>query len=441
MHFFRLTRRFVARAAVAIIATGLWTGVVDATEPAPASIQPASVEPASVDPASAPLREALRASWRQHPSYGATEAQLAAARAHRDAAAQPLYNPELTFSGDDGGGERTASAGVNLTLDLGGKRRARSEVASARVDLAIAEARLYRRDFARRWLGAWADLQASRQRVQTGERRLTLVSRFADLAEKQFAADDISGLERDLAQLARDEAQAEQSQLLAEQADAEARFRSHGGNVEAIAALPPTGDAPPVIEGTDTADPQAQPEWQAAEAAAIAAERDVVVARRNRIADPTIGAYGGRREYDVGGLRDTVVGVTVTVPLYVRNRYRAEVVAAEADADAARAERDRVRIALDADRRRAIDSYVATRTAWAGWTRSRGTDVERRAALLERLWREGELSTADYLLQLKQTLDTQLAGAELQARLWRTYTDYLAATGRLEDWAGLERTP
>ena len=64
-----------------------------------------------------------------------------------------------------------------------------------------------------------------------------------------------------------------------------------------------------------------------------------------------------------------------------------------------------------------------------------------RANLLEKLWREGELSTADYLLQLKQTLDTQLAGAELEARLWRSYADYLAATGQLERWAGLEGTP
>ena len=80
-------------------------------------------------------------------------------------------------------------------------------------------------------------------------------------------------------------------------------------------------------------------------------------------------------------------------------------------------------------------------SAWARWQASRGTDVERRANLLEKLWREGELSTADYLLQLKQTLDTQLAGAELEARLWRSYADYLAATGQLERWAGLEGTP
>ena len=84
---------------------------------------------------------------------------------------------------------------------------------------------------------------------------------------------------------------------------------------------------------------------------------------------------------------------------------------------------------------------VSAHSAWSRWQASRGTDVERRANLLERLWREGELSTADYLLQLKQTLDTQLAGAELEARLWRSYTDYLAATGQLERWAGLEGTP
>ena len=98
-------------------------------------------------------------------------------------------------------------------------------------------------------------------------------------------------------------------------------------------------------------------------------------------------------------------------------------------------------IELDAERRRAIDSYAATQAAWGRWQASRGTDIERRANLLERLWRQGELSTTDYLLQLRQTLDTALAGAELEARLWRNFADYLASTGQLERWSGLEGTP
>lgn len=418
-------RRVAARLALTMLAAVvLWSPVIAAQAPDP--LAPSA------------LREALQAAWQQHPSYRATEAQLAAARARLDAAGQPLYNPEVEFAVDDEGPDRTATAGANLTLDLSGKRRVRRDAAAARLDLAGSEVRLRRRDFARQWFSAWADLQTAQQRVRTGERRLALLTRFAGLAEKQFAADDISGLERDLAQLARDEAQAEQSQLIAERADAEARFRAVGGSPELVARLSLPSDGLPAPAATDTSIEQL-PEWRAAQAAALAAEREVAVARRNRVADPTVGIRAGR--IDLDGLQDNVFGASVSIPLFIRNSYRAEVVAAQADAEVAAAEAQRVRLELDADRRRAIDSYAAAQAAWSRWQVSRGTDVQRRVDLLEQMWREGELSTADYLLQLNQTLDTELAAAELEARLWRNYADYLAATGQLERWAGLERTP
>src|SRR3546814_624552 len=130
-----------------------------------------------------------------------------------------------------------------------------------------------------------------------------------------------------------------------------------------------------------------------------------------------------------------------SIQRFVRNSYDAEVSAARAEANAAAARVDRIGLELVSGRRRAIDTYAAAQSAWTQWQASRGTDVQRRADLLERLWRQGELSTTDYLQQLKQTLDTALAGAELEARLWRSYADYLAATGQLERWAGLEHTP
>jgi cobalt-zinc-cadmium efflux system outer membrane protein len=425
MHFVRSPRRrFVVRPGIAIgLAIALSMPVFAADTVAP-------VAPPAI-------REALQSAWQHHPSFRATEAQLTAARARLDAAGQPLYNPEVELASDDEGPDRTTTAGLNLTLDLSGKRRVRRDAAAARVDQATAEARLRRRNFAQQWFAGWADLRSATERVATGERRLALMTRFAELAQKQFAADDISGLERDLAQLARDEAQAEQSQLLADQAEARARFRTLNGSPELPAtALPTSALPPPQAEGARI---EELPDWQVAQAAAAAAEREVTVARRNRIADPTLGLRGGRVDY--GNVSDNVVGVSISVPLFVRNSYRAEVVAAQADADVAAADVERVRNELEADRQRAIDSYAATQMTWTRWQASRGTDVERRTTSLERLWREGELSTADYLQQLKQTLDTQLAGAELEARLWRSYTDYLAATGQLERWAGLEGAP
>ena len=427
MHFVRSPRRrYVVRLGILVLlAASLLSGLSVAAQ-APDAQAPAA------------LREALQAAWQHHPSYRATEAQLAAAHARLDAAGQPLYNPEVELAGDDEGPDRTTTVGLNLTLDLSGKRRVRRDAASARFDQATAEAKLRRRDFAKQWFASWAELQTAQQRVRTGERRLALVTRFGELAQKQFAAADISGLERDLALLARDEAQAEQSQLIAERAEAEARFRAVGGVPVLVASLALLTDTlpPPNVPVTGI---EQLPEWQAAQAAAVAAERDVTVARRNRIADPTVGVRAGRIDY--GGLQDNVFGASVSIPLFIRNSYRAEVVAAQADADVAAAETARVGIELGADRRRAIDSYGAAQAAWSQWHASRGTDLQRRTELLERLWREGELSTADYLLQLKQTLDTALAGAELEARVWRTYTDYLAATGQLERWAGLEGSP
>ncbi|MBL0162481.1 MAG: TolC family protein [Xanthomonadales bacterium] len=384
------------------------------------------------------LRDALQGAWQDHPLHDVTEAQLAAASARRDAAGQPLYNPELEFQINDEGEDRSATAGFSLTLDLGGKRRARRDAAGARLDEAIAEARQRRRVFIHDWLVAWTDLHTAAQRIALGERRLALVARFAGLAERQFLADDISSLERDLATLAHDEALVEQSKLESDLSNAKAALVALGGagdhfptNELATGSLPETVGMP--------GDLQAQPDWQVAQARAQASTREVVVARRNRIADPTLGISGGRIDY--GSFRDNVIAISLSVPLFVRNTHASEVVAAQADADAADAEIAHVRLKIDAERQRATTNYASSRRAWSRWQSSRGTDIEHRAQLLERLWREGELSTADTLLQLRQTLDTALAGIELEARVWRDYGDILAAADQLERWVGWENTP
>ena len=85
-----------------------------------------------------------------------------------------------------------------------------------------------------------------------------------------------------------------------------------------------------------------------------------------------------------------MLGVSVSIPLSIRNGYRAEVRAAQAEADVA-SRRGRtgspcVRVQPDQN----AESYRAAKSAWDDWRDSRGTDVERRASLLERSRREGE---------------------------------------------------
>ena len=196
--------------------------------------------------------------------------------------------------------------------------------------------------------------------------------------------------------------------------------------------------APPPAWSPSTEDRVARiPEWRVASATAASASQRISIAERERRPDPTLSVRAGR--VDLGRASDNVLGVAFSVPLFVRNTYRAEVVAARAEAGAADAEQRRIELELSARADRTTRTYEAVRSAWEQWSKSAGTDVDKRADLLERLWRAGEISTADYLIQLKQSLDTALAGADLQGRLWRSYVDALYSTGRLDAWVGFDR--
>ncbi|MBS0576426.1 MAG: TolC family protein [Proteobacteria bacterium] len=389
---------------------------------------------APVAPAS--LRQAFAGAWQSHPSAKAADATLAAARARADAASLPLYNPEIELASEHSGTDRTRTVGVRLELDVGGKRSSRAAVADARVAEEVLRARVTRSEFAARWLAGWASWRSANERLRIGQQRDDLMARFAVLAQKQFAAGDISSLERDLALLARDEAQAELAALQSEVAEADEALRQVGGVPDA--GIPATLSELPEPAPFDAMALAASPEWRLADARARVAEQAVTVAERDRRPDPSLSLAAGR--IDQGGLSGNVVRASVSMPLYVRNSYRSEVDAAHAEADAAAAEADRTRLELSARARRAIASYAAVRQAWTRWHASPATSTEHRAELLERLWRAGELSTADYLQQLKQSLDTALAGAELEGRLWRSAADDLAATGQLEHWLGLDAT-
>ena len=192
-----------------------------------------------------------------------------------------------------------------------------------------------------------------------------------------------------------------------------------------------------------TADPSwqvaAAPEGRIAAAAAASAATRIAIAERDRRPDPTVSLYGGRKDLGTGAGTEGVVGLAVSVPLFVRNSLSAQLAAARADASAATAEQRRAELELRARAERSAGTYAAVRDAWTRWSLSSGTDVTTRADLLERLWRAGEISTADYLIQLKQTLDTALAGADLRGRLWRSYVDALYSTGQLDAWVGFDR--
>ncbi|KJV31346.1 transporter [Luteibacter yeojuensis] len=372
----------------------------------------------------------MRDLWRGNPRVEAADANLRAAQARAMAAAQPVYNPSLQLEGENADVDRR-TAGASLTLDVSGKRKARVVQGAADVRVQQAAYDLERRDVALAWLKAWSGAALGREQTMLGRRRLDLMRRFDALAGQRLAVGDISSPERDLAGLALGEAQIQQASLDAQEAAALGALAALDGHpTPTLPALP--RDLPPVADTVVAVAPAERPELLRAQAEQDRADAAVTVADRDRRPDPTVSVTGGRVRS--GSRTDQVVGISVSMPLPVRNSGRYDVASARAEADAAFASRRAAQLRSDALLKQAQATYASLRAASAGFQQGRASAFDERAALLDRLWQAGEISTSDYLVQLKQSLDTALSGLALESQAWQAWFDYLAASGRLTEW-------
>lgn len=376
------------------------------------------------------LQDAVRTVWKSSPEVQAARAELAAAEARARAAAQPLYNPSISVDAENADVDRR-TGGVSLALDLSGKRRARADFGQAQLRVGEAIFEESRRDIAGRWLKAWASAALAARQSELGRRRVDLMQRFDELANQRLTVGDISSPERDLAGLALGEAQAQQATLIGNEAVARAALTGIGGDV--LVSLPPMPDgAPPAVAAWVPKAVDDMPELHQARARLESADAGIQVAQRARIPDPTISLTGGRVRS--GPVTDQVIGLNVSIPLPVFNTGRADIDAARADADAASASMQSRRLSLSASQQETRTRYDALRSAMEAFRAGRAAAFEDRTALLEKLWRAGEIGTSDYLVQLKQSLDTALSGLELESQAWQAWFDYLNAAGRLTDW-------
>jgi cobalt-zinc-cadmium efflux system outer membrane protein len=397
---------------------------------APASHPSPPVGAPSAPLTSSPLQEAVRRIWQASPEVQAAQADLDAARARARAAAQPLYNPSLSLDAENADTNRR-TAGISLPLDLSGKRRARASQGEAELLAAEAGYNVLRRDVATRWLKAWSTAALAARQSELGRRRLALMQRFDDLAAQRLKVGDISSPERDLAGLALGEAQVQQATLAGNEAAARGALLAISG--DQLAALPPLPNGlSPTADSLTPLPVDELPELRQARAQQASAEAGVQVARRARIPDPTLSLTGG--QVRSGPRTDQVIGVSVSIPLPVLNSGRAEVDAARAEADAAAAGVRSRQFVLRAGLQEAQTRHAALRGAAEAFRGGRAAAFEDRTTLLEKLWRAGEISTSDYLVQLKQSLDTALSGQELESQAWQAWFDYLTAAGRLTDW-------
>lgn len=371
--------------------------------------------------------------WDESPVVQAANAAVEAAKARADGAGRPLYNPSFEFDT-----ERTdiniTSVGISQTIDWSDKGGALSDIASREVKAAIADLSATRTRVAVETLNALARYQAARELRNLALRRSRIMQDFATTTEERQKAGDVSLLDASLARVAYTEALMLQVDADTRLVDAVADLRAVSGQEltdwpglpETLPQLPHAVDVDEILSRL--------PDLSVLKRRMDVARAQVESARRERRADPTIGLRGGRED------TENLVGVTLEIPLFIRNNFKSEVQAASHEA--AREEQSfrdaylRHRARLDG----AMARYRIAGVAWQAWNMTGQSALVEQIELLEKMWQAGELEVSDYLLQAKQNVVAQVAATELAGHVWEAAIAWLEASGQVESWLNIDNT-
>jgi cobalt-zinc-cadmium efflux system outer membrane protein len=379
------------------------------------------------------LTEFIQNAVAQHPLVLAEKASVDTRSALERAAGKAIYNPELDLDAESATDD-TYSLGINQTIDFGNKRKARKKVAASELSVSAARLATVRKRIASVLLNSLAQFHSAEQQLELAGRRLEIVKEFSELANRRYRAGDLNQTELNLADLALTQAKIEYATQKSTRAEAEQDLRLQS-QISSTFNWPKLPTSLPSISSDKFNTNRlvaALPEVQAAKNEANVSTDRVNLRQRERKPDPTIGIRGGEEG------SDTLVGINLSIPLYVRNNFNEEVVAAQSEQREAEYRHQNILNSAHTQLIAATNRYQVTQEAWHGWENSGQSSYEKQTKLLQRLWEAGELSTTDYLVQLNQALDTQASATELRQQLWASWFNWLSASGEINNWLGLQ---
>lgn len=369
--------------------------------------------------------------WETHPSVQAAQAAVDTARSRMNAASQPLYNPELDIDAEKAS-SNTVSIGLSQRIDWADKRSIKSSIGDFELLVAEADFAALRQKIAVRISDALSRYYAAEELHTLANSRVSLLVRFFTIAENRYKAGDIGQVDLELAKLALSAANLQVASTKADLISSKQLLMETTGLIqEDWPALPK--NLPNIDKAISDSNALLDklPDLRALRAIAEASKMRINLAERFRQPDPTVSFRGGREESDV------LIGLNLSIPLFVRNTFKAEVDVASNEAivqekllqDAFFRARTRYLISNE--------SYRMIVNALNEWLSSGQTTLVERVKLLQRLWEAGELSAPDYLIQVREGLDVEIAGIELRGKVWQSWFEWLDASGEIETWLGL----
>ncbi|MCW8957170.1 MAG: TolC family protein [Gammaproteobacteria bacterium] len=380
------------------------------------------------------LSGAVNASLEVNPRMVALKAELQSARAALRAADQALFNPELEleYENIDVLDSTTQTLGINQTLDWGDQRGSRTSVAKAELDKVTAAYQYTSQLLISELLSLQANYQTRAELKALSDETLKLMKDFRRIAEVRYKAGDLTQVEYNLSQLAYHQAIMQQANALSNATEAQEQLRVLSGEQTQHLPSLPEKLPQPAIEGELDTFLYTLPLVKAQLAESKLARHQVELRKSETAWNPTLGVRAGKEE------DESLIGLTLSIPLNIRNNFRAEVDAAQQNAIAIE---QHAHMAFRETRARIIattERYRNLLKTWNTWRSSSQISVEQQLSLIRKLWRAGDISASDYLLQLKQALEIRATGLELRNKLWLVAFEWMSLTDQLDDWLGLE---
>ena len=370
--------------------------------------------------------------FRQNPGIQAAESNLYAQRAREVASGKPLYNPNLVAQAQYAI-EDQLFIGLSQTIDWSNKRTAGHEVGIANLLVATAQLRLQKLQLATKVIDALSAYTIQTKLVALEKERVHLLTKFARLTRDRFKKGDIPRVDVDLALLAL-------SQSITQLATVEIRKSMTLQTLRAKTGLtlkkwPNLSTQLPRLVTNEEKMKQFAcnyPLIMVLRESFMSARASSKWAERQRNPDPTIGLQGGTAKE--GNNNGVLINLTLNVPMYVRNNYQAETQAAKFDAMRAHEKYVEALYQIKADIKTSAERYQMLYEAVKNWDHVTSQPLTEGMVLIGRLWSAGEITTMDYILQLKTRLDAQLAGVELEGQEWHAWIEWLHFSGQLLPW-------
>ena len=371
------------------------------------------------------LESALQTAFANNPDMAAAQWEIDIAQGGRQQAGL-IPNPVASWDAEDTRrNSRTTTVKLSQTLELGGKRGARIDVATRAQEAAALTLEQRRNGLRADVIDGYYGALRAQERLDLAQRSLALAERGLVVANGRVTAGKSSPVEATRAQVQLSEIRLEFNRaqmgltdayrrLAASTGAASTDFQAVAPQAQAVPALPPTAQLLGRLEQTV--------ELRLAELQIVQGEAALGLEKAQRIPnlDVSIGS-----QYDASVReRVNVVGVSMPIPLF--NRNQGNVLAASRRADQARDLRNAAELRLRTETRQALDLWQTANTEVRSFNQQILPAAQSAVDSATRGFEMGKFNFLDVL--------------DAQRTLIAARTQYLAATAQAtEAWVRIER--